>query len=164
VVGLSWFAAAAYCHWLTELRRAERKAQGAEDEEPREKLIYRLPTEEEWEWAASGGKRPYPWGDAEPDATRANYGEKVGHTTLVGAYPAGATPAPTGLMDMAGNVWEWMDNLYREAEECRALRGGSWFNDPENLQGAARFNWFPDDWNLIIGFRVVCLPTFDRLD
>src|SRR3990172_5464189 len=85
VVGVTWFAAQAYCLWLSEIQRAKRKEQ-------KENMEFRLPTEEEWEWAASGGTRKYTWGDDKPNDMHANFGEKVGHTTPVGAYPAGATP------------------------------------------------------------------------
>jgi formylglycine-generating enzyme required for sulfatase activity/energy-coupling factor transporter ATP-binding protein EcfA2 len=146
VVGVAWFAAVAYCHWLTEMQNANAKMKN-------EKLMFRLPTEEEWEWAASGGKREYPWGPEKPDDTRANYGEKVGHTTPVSAYPAGATPE--GLMDMAGNVWEWMENPHPKYKEARALRGGSWDVAAELLRCVARYDDRPDfQWNRS-GFRVV---------
>ncbi|MGH7493051.1 MAG: SUMF1/EgtB/PvdO family nonheme iron enzyme [bacterium] len=151
VVGVSWYAATAYCHWLTEMQ----KANGREKEE---KIVFRLPTEAEWEWAASGGKREYPWGDEEPNATRANYGQNVGYTTPVGAYPAGATPE--GLMDMAGNVWEWMENPYKKDENARALRGGSWNDDAVNLRCAARNNLPPGNYWNDYGFRVVRAQSF----
>jgi formylglycine-generating enzyme required for sulfatase activity len=150
VVGVTWFAAQAYCLWLSNLQMASGK--GLEDD----KMIYRLPVEEEWEWAASGGKREYPWGKDAPDETRANYERKVGQTTPVGAYPAGATPE--GLMDMAGNVWEWMENLYgsKDYPEARALRGGSWYNAAVGLRCAARYLLHPVDPWYSSGFRVVC--------
>jgi formylglycine-generating enzyme required for sulfatase activity len=163
VVGVSWYAAMAYCHWLTELYQAF-SAQNAESSDTdalrrKEGLFFRLPTETEWEWAASGGKRIYPWGNEDPIDSRANYGEKIGHTTPVSAYPAGATPE--GLMDLAGNVWEWMENLAgnKDYPDARALRGGSWFDDPEYLRCVSRNDNNPDnDWNNN-GFRVACLQS-----
>ncbi|MBI1926013.1 SUMF1/EgtB/PvdO family nonheme iron enzyme [Candidatus Poribacteria bacterium] len=141
VVRVSWYAAVAYCHWLSELGEA--------------KAVYRLPTEEEWEWTASGGRRKYPWGDEEPDDSRANYGQKVDYTTPVSAYPAGATPE--GVMDMAGNVREWMENLYEGGKEWRALRGGAWYSEPSALWCAGRGGDPPGyDWDDSFGFRVVC--------
>ncbi len=155
VVGVTWYAAMAYCHWLSALQKANSKGQ-------KETIIYRLPAEEEWEWAASGGKRKYPWGDPEPDETRANYDGKVGQTTPVGAYPAGATPE--GLQDMAGNVWEWMGNKYAPSSERRALRGGSWDYTAGDLPCAARYNNSPDYLWLNFGFRVVAVQSvFDTL-
>jgi len=137
VVGVTWFAAQAYCWWLSEM-------QGSWE------WYYRLPTENEWEWSASGGKRKYPWGNEEPDDTRANYGDRVGCTTPVSRYPSGATPE--GLMDMAGNVWEWTEDRDQEDEAWRALRGGS----GQNLRCVSRFGWNPDsDWDDDVGFRVV---------
>jgi formylglycine-generating enzyme required for sulfatase activity len=146
VVGVSWRGAKAYCDWLS-------KGQVASGKEK----VFRLPKEEEWEWAASGGKREYPWGNEAPDKTRANYGSQVGHTTPAGAYPAGATPE--GLMDMAGNVWEWMENLYEKAGEARALRGGSWSYTTGHLRCAARYHDHPVDLWDGVGFRVVCAAS-----
>ncbi len=151
VVGVSWFAAVAYCHWLNELQRA------ASNEPPA--TSFRLPHETEWEWAASGGAREYPWGDEPPDQPqlRANYASKVGQTTPVGSYPDGATPER--LMDMAGNVWEWSENLFGEGaafgEEARALRGGSWYDTSDDLRGVARGYVDPDIGLGNVGFRVV---------
>jgi formylglycine-generating enzyme required for sulfatase activity len=148
---VSWYGATAYCQWLTLLHQNSHKSKSQN-----ESYIFRLPIEEEWEWAASGGKRKYPWGEKEPDETRANYGEKVGHTTPVGAYPAGATPE--GLMDMAGNVWEWCENLYGVGAlgpDVRALRGGSWDYTADVLRCAARGNDRPVNQWYVGGFRVV---------
>ena len=118
-----------------------------------EKLIFRLPNETEWEWAAGGGNREYPWGKEQPDETRANFDKKVGQTTPVGAYPAGATPE--GLMDIAGNVWERCENLIKEDGNWRALRGGSWVDTTELLRCSARIYDYPDvQWDFL-GFRVV---------
>jgi formylglycine-generating enzyme required for sulfatase activity len=130
-----------------------------------------LPAEIEWEWAATGGKRIYPWGNEKPDETRANYDKKIGHTTPVGSYPAGATPE--GLMDMAGNLWEWCLNAYHKpdfvlgedrdllknwrkvkSDDLRALRGGAYWNNAAGLRGSGRSYGYPDSWDLSYGFRV----------
>ncbi|MCK6622982.1 MAG: SUMF1/EgtB/PvdO family nonheme iron enzyme [Calditrichaceae bacterium] len=150
VVGVTWFAATAYCIWLTNLQLAIGNSQLAI---ANSQFLYRLPTEQEWEWAAGGGKREYPWGNEQPDERRANYGQKVGQTTAVGAYPAGATPE--GLMDMAGNVWEWCENLYSEDSRARALRGGSWSSHVVYLRCVARNDDRPVGLWSIVGFRVV---------
>ncbi len=147
VVGVSWFHARAYCLWLSMLSGEE----------------YRLPTEQEWEWAAGGRRdepakvlkvKEYPWGDKpEPTPKHANYGQNEDATTPVGRYPDGATPE--GLYDMAGNVWEWMEDWYDDRQKHKALRGGSWLNAPENLRCSVRGIIYPGNWNLNDGFRVV---------
>ena len=85
----AWHDAVAYYQWLKE----------------KTGQTWRLPTEAEWEKAARGTDgRIYPWGNEAPDAARCNYNITVKDTTLVGRYPAGASPY--GAQDMAGNVWE----------------------------------------------------------
>jgi len=178
VVGVSWYDARAYCKWLGE----------ATDQE------YRLPTEAEWEKAARGTDgREYPWGDVF-DGSKLNFcdvncafggeepswkdrGADDGHqyTAPVGSYPAGASPY--GVLDMAGNVYEWTQSRWGpgvgksdfrypydpndgredlEAEGLRALRGGSWGDWQKLCRSAFRLG-FPatnrDDY--LGGFRVV---------
>ena len=158
VVGISWYAATAYCHWLTTVETFRRNVSTPGNSS----TVFRLPTETEWEWAASGGNREYPWGDEKPDDTRANYGRKVGQTTPVGAYPAGATLE--GLMDMAGNIWEWMENWYDNDKVARALRGGSWNYTTDYLRCAARLFWLPGDRSSYVGCRVVCVASHTFLE
>lgn len=155
VVGVTWFAAMAYCEWLTA------QASGIETFRRNVSTVFRLPNEIEWEWAASGSKRKYPWpDDKEPDETRANYQQKVGQTTPVGTYPAGATPE--GLMDVAGNVWEWCENLFGEGAawpKARALRGGSWHATADVLLMPSRSSNLPAHPWSSNGFRVVCFQA-----
>ena len=158
VVGVSWFDARAYCLWLSLVESGGK-----------ETGLYLLPTEWEWEWAAGGRRdkpekvfevRRYPWGDTpEPTAKHANYDENEGATTPVGRYPDGATPE--GLYDMAGNVWEWMENWYDDDEDVKALRGGSWYSLPELLACSSRLTYGPGYWSYYIGFRVV-RPSLPR--
>ncbi|MCU0645611.1 MAG: SUMF1/EgtB/PvdO family nonheme iron enzyme, partial [bacterium] len=140
VVGVSWDDAAAYCDWLTKTKK--------------DKMNFRLPSEAEWEWAASRGERIYPWGNEKPDYKLANYDEKVGQTTPVGSYPTGATP--DGLMDMAGNVWEWCADWYDEKKDSRVLRGGSWLSNEYYVSCSYRNGNFPGLRANVVGFRVCC--------
>jgi formylglycine-generating enzyme required for sulfatase activity len=144
VVGVSWYGARAYCLWLSMLESGGEKT-----------TRYRLPTEQEWEYAAAGSEgRIYPWGNTpEPTSKHANYGENEGATTPVGRYPEGATPE--GVYDMAGNVWEWMENWHDSDKKRKALRGGSWFNYPGLLRCRARNYYVPGYRSGSLGFRVV---------
>ncbi len=139
VSGISFYEAEAYAKW-----------RGA-----------RLPTEAEWEKAATwdattGRKRLYAWGDAPPDDTCGNFGMRLWSTTPVGSYPAAA--GPYGCLDMAGNVWEWTatpfdaypgfapfpypeySQLWFDGDH-RVLRGGSWATQPRILRATFR-NFF----------------------
>jgi hypothetical protein len=145
VVGVDWEDAQAYCAWLTQQEVAGSKALEAA------KIIYRLPLEEEWEWAAGEGKRKYPWGDNAPQNTQANFDGVGQGLTPVQAFPSGATPA--GLMDMAGNVWEWTSTWVDERKEQRVVRGGAAFNDEVALRCVARDSNFKKPMRFV-GFRV----------
>jgi formylglycine-generating enzyme required for sulfatase activity len=156
VVNVSWHDAVAYCNWLSEVTGRP----------------YRLPSEAEWEKGARGTDgRLYPWGN-QWDAERCNSfeGDK-GDTTPVGAYPQGASPY--GLLDMAGNVWEWtrsVDKSYPydpddgrenlEAKGLRVLRGGAFVNDSGYVRCASRYRSSPDGRSRSRGFRVVVSPGF----
>ncbi|MCP5104697.1 MAG: SUMF1/EgtB/PvdO family nonheme iron enzyme [bacterium] len=156
VVGVTWYAARAYCFWLSCLQKHD--------------IVYRLPTGLEWEWAAAGrgpggSQRVYPWekSKGKPNPNLANYGKEVDATTPVGRYPDGATPE--GLMDMAGNVWERMGNFYDRDENYYALRGGSWYDRSGPLRCVSRDNLIPHDvWNYVVGFRVVALPVPNHVE
>jgi formylglycine-generating enzyme required for sulfatase activity len=151
VVNVSWNDAVAYCNWLAEVTGKP----------------YRLPSEAEWEKGARGSDgRIYPWGN-QWDAERCNSKEGgEGDTTPVGAYPEGASPY--GLLDMAGNVWEWTRSVYKdypydpadgredlEASGDRVLRGGAFDRDARRVRCAARLREFPHPRFWGNGFRVV---------
>ena len=139
VVRVSWDDANHYCKWLSQQTGIE----------------YRLPTEAEWEYAASGGgKRKFPWGNEQPTPYYTNYSEsKIGETTQVGTYEKGKTPE--GLYDMAGNVWEWCQDRYDERRSSRVLRGGSFVDNPGNLRCSYRYGSDPIIRVSYFGFRVV---------
>jgi formylglycine-generating enzyme required for sulfatase activity len=100
----------------------------------------RLPTAREWELFASNNvaDRPYPWGDAEPDKTLANYDEHYGGTTRVGSLP----PNELGLYDLAGNLGEWCEDRGAIGGFERVVKGGAWSKDASHLSIAAwRGKW-----------------------
>jgi formylglycine-generating enzyme required for sulfatase activity len=141
---VSWHDAVAFCRWLSErLRR-----------------VITLPTEMEWQQMATGGlsTHEYPWGMSW-DMARANtYGSRLDRSTAVGLYPAGATAQ--GVLDVAGNVWEWCSNRYEEPGAvdyqltARTLRGGSWGDGRDACRSRGRFSYDPGLRLNLLGFRV----------
>ena len=158
VVLVRYHDAMEYCRWLsTSLGR-----------------LVRLPTEAEWEKAARGGVegQRFPWGN-DIDATRGNYLADHAAKNERGTRPTGTyAPNGYGLYDMAGNVWEWVEDWhggdYYAASEprdprgpghgsMRIVRGGSWVNgDVAMLRCAYRHKVPPDTYSYSIGFRIVC--------
>jgi formylglycine-generating enzyme required for sulfatase activity len=154
VVSVTWYDATAYCLWLSALDLA---SNGQQIDIERVSNRFRLPSEVEWEWAAAGRGpnntlRKYPWPDelGEPTPELANYENNVGTTTPVGRYQKGATPE--GLMDMAGNVWEWCSTIEHSG---RVLRGGSWGSIQTDMRCAYRGRINPNNRYSYVGFRCV---------
>jgi len=127
----------------------------------------RLPSEAQWEFAARGGGQniKYPWGNEDPTPERAVYGDEG--TQPVCSKPLGNTSQ--GLCDMAGNVWEWMQDTWHDSyrgaptdgsawekdSSDRSFRGGSWSFIPESMRSAQRFSDVPDSRYDFLGFRLV---------
>ena len=153
---VNWWEAEAYCNWAGR----------------------RLPTEVEWEVAASSEpadsgrvlaetKRRFPWGDAPPTSERANLGGWSAGAVDVAAFPAG--DSAFGCRQMIGNVWEWTASNfepypgfevdpYREYSQPwfgthKVLRGGAWPTQPRLLRSTWRNFYTPDRRDVWAGFR-----------
>jgi formylglycine-generating enzyme required for sulfatase activity len=150
---ISWEEANAYCQWLSQ-KTGEN---------------IHLPTEAQWERAARGtNQNRYPWGNTPPDCSIVSYvdcGRGVGYVIR---YEAGATPS--GIFQMAGNVWEWCQDYYSPSYYSqspfqnpqgpsygtyRVLRGGSATSTASEIRSANRFFKSPGDDDYDTGFRIV---------
>ncbi len=160
VINVSWDEAKAYAAWLSE-------ATGKR---------YRLPSESEWEYAArSEGKNDLWAGTSNEEELKdyAVYATNSGNRTALVGPDQGRKPNESGLYDMSGNVWEWVEDcwhasyeqaptdgaawLERNGGNCqlRVVRGGSWTNAPEGLRASFRFGFFTVTRFYLLGFRLV---------
>jgi formylglycine-generating enzyme required for sulfatase activity len=172
-VSVSWDDARAFCVWLTDKARKERRLKSNES--------YRLPTDAEWSVAvglgAEAGANPqeknlkipnnYPWGQYWPPPSGAgNYDaslhvDSFDYTSPVGSFGSNHF----GLFDMGGNVWQWCEDEYSPGGDLRVLRGSSWNSYDgwwkaqtplqEVLLSCSRNIRAPASFATIIGFRVV---------
>lgn len=157
VDSVSWIDACAFCRWLSE-RLGE---------------TIRLPTEFEWQQAATGGDASlvFPWGsewDPAAEPWRANTLEAgLYQSTAAGMYPKGTNRL--GLFDMSGTLWEWCLNKFDDVDEhaidwanldqeqyvSRVLRGGSWLLNLDYACVHFRYGTSSSGRNVNVGFRVV---------
>lgn len=162
---VSWYDAIAFCFWLNARLSWSELLTKLDIKGLDGFTGLRLPTEWEWQLAASGGnaRYAYPWG-AEWDENKANTSEcGLEQSTAVGMYLAGA--AKCGALDMSGNVFEWCLNEYRNPEKIalsgwddRVVRGGSWFFDQVFAHVAYRYSYGPNSRFDNLGFRLVVRP------
>jgi formylglycine-generating enzyme required for sulfatase activity len=120
---------------------------------------YRLPTEDEWEYAARGGNKSkgYKYSGSNILDEVGWYWENSDRNT----HPVGQKKAnELGIYDMSGNVWEWCEDKYDERRSFRVSRGGSWNYIAKNCRSAARHSYDPGDRNIILGFRVAASASF----
>ena len=143
-VYVSWDDAVEFCEKLSE----------------KEGKDYRLPTEDEWEYACRGGtKTAFSFGDDEAKLSDyAWWGGILGAGNAKDEWYAHRVaqklPNQFGLYDMHGNVWEWCSDSYNENQGYRVLRGGSWRSVSGSCSAWYRYFLTPEDRDYNSGFRL----------
>jgi formylglycine-generating enzyme required for sulfatase activity len=148
VTGVSWYEAVAFCRWLSEITGE----------------VIRLPTEQQWQRAAQGTmRRFYPWGNEFNPRfcnSSAQTDLRKNGTTPVTQY-LNKGESPFGVLDMAGNVWQWCLTVYDsgradlEGTDNRVLRGGAWNTEYAHmLRTEFRRGYAPHERRAHIGFRI----------
>ncbi len=136
VVLVSHASASAYCTWRGK----------------QERRSLRLPTEAEWEKAARGAEGQYfPWGYSFASSYLNSYDQGPFDTVPVGRYPQGQSPY--GVLDMAGQVFEWTATPWKETTTKVVVKGGSWDDLPGVTRSAARHGRMTELKHILIGFR-----------
>jgi formylglycine-generating enzyme required for sulfatase activity len=169
---VTWYGACAYCNYRSEKEGWETCYDLGDWSCDFDAKGYRLPREEEWEYAARGGvaNKRFPWGEDTISHTQANYyaSSEQSYDLSAGGYhpdwetgafpftsPVGTFEAGTnayGLYDMAGNVWEW---CWDEWGTNRVGRGGGWYGHARYCRVAVRDQRAPDFSSARLGFRAL---------
>jgi len=158
---VTWYEAVAFCQWLTGRIMP---SQPGIPVSLTGNMFITLPTEQQWQRAAQGDDgREYPWGNQFDAACCNTTASSISKATPVTQYPCGVSLF--GVMDMAGNVWEWCLSEWGTSEVSlktsgeRVLRGGSWGNAAHSATTGSRHRDFPNYGYDIYGFRVVCFAV-----
>ena len=118
-------------------------------------MSFRLPTEEEWEYAARSEGKKERWAGTDNESELTEYAW-YGINSGGGTHPVGQKrPNGLGLYDMSGNVWEWVQKDYGVVEQEKVIRGGSWSDPPTALRTSGRTCIAPNDKVIFTGFRLV---------